>query len=362
MKTTFLFLIIVINFSYLNGVVEIKQLETIHIKQDKVYLREILKFSVTEDEYFIFPDSRAGDIKIYNNKGNLEKLWGRRGSGPNEFHKPKYCDYKNRYFILMDWGKFKLQLFKREKGLDFKVLSENFIPALGYDIIYIDNENFLISGYKKAADSKEYELYLLNPKKKEEIYLLPAYIKYGCSSEREYENKYLSDIAPVSIHGYCDYINGTIYYSWKGALRILKIDSKTKKINEFGKNTGKFITPTVSGEMRKLYNQRDKGREEFLRKMSFVTGIFADESFVGVLFVNYDPKKEGWQTWVQFYTLDGRFLDEKVLPDAINISTYPEQFFSYVRNKKVLYFLSWIIDPAMEDVYKIIKYQINIRP
>jgi hypothetical protein len=361
MRSYFLLSTILFLFAFGLYSVGIKDMGTIPIDQTDVILQKISKFSVTEDEYFLFPDAKAGDIKIFNNKGKLATTLGRKGPGPNEYIIPKYCDYKSPYFIFMDWGKSKIFFSEREKPLVFKILKESLCLALGYEIKIIDKNKFLISGYKAGPDGKCYDLYFMDPWTGKTEVILPCYLKYGCSSEREYDNKCLSEIAPLSIKGYCDYLNGYIYFAWQGDLKVLKINANTKNIEYFGKKTGAYIKPKVTSEILRLYNNRQRGGEKIMRKMSFVTGVFTDNDFIGVTYVNYKEALEGWQVIVQFYTLKGEFIEEKELPGAVNISTFPEPFFCYVKEKKMLYFLSWMIDKEEEDIYKIRKYQISLK-
>jgi len=341
--------------------VEIKNMGIIPIDQSQVYLQKVSKFTVTEDEFFLFPDMKAGDVKIFDNTGKLVKVLGRKGLGPQEYVAPYFCDYKKPYFIVLDWGKHKLLSFQRENKLDFKPLSESLILALGYDVKFIAGNRILISGYAMDSESNEYDLYFLDPETQKKDFLLPDYLKYGCSSKREKDNIYPTKIAPLSIYGFCDYINGSIYFVWKGDLRILKINSSSKKVDYFGKKTGKYIKPEVTPQLLKMHNNREKGTEVIRQKMSWVTGIFADPDFVALVYSNYKAGMEGWQTIIQFYTLKGDFIEEKELPGAINISSFPEPFFCYTRETKMLYYLAWKIDPQYEDVYQILKFKISIK-
>lgn len=356
----FMILIIYVFTTSIYSGVTIKLVGTIPIDQSKVFLQNINQFSVTEEEYFLFPDSKAGDIKIYKNDGRLVKVLGRKGFGPMEFVEPYCCDYKDKVFIVLDWGRYKLQSYRRE-NTDFKPINESFVQALGYGIKYINKNRVLISGYKVASDNKAYELYFLDPEKKKVEYIMLEYLKYGCSSDKEKEEKYLKEIAPISIDGFCDYIDSTIYYIWAGDLKIFKINPVTKSIQYFGKKTSQYVKPVATSELVKKYNTQDKTYAEVIKKMSWITGIFADKDFIAVVYCNYKPKADGWNTVIQFYKPNGNFIEEKEIPGAINISRYPNPYFCYVRETKTLYYLAWLIDPKFEDVYKILKFKILVQ-
>jgi hypothetical protein len=341
--------------------IEISKENTITIDQEKVILQRIINFSITEDGYFLFPDMKAGNIKIYNQKGKLKKVWGRRGPGPDEFFRPAYSSYNKPYFLLMDLGKRKLSIFKKEKGvISFKKINEILILASGYDFKFISPKKILVSGYKADSNGKEYDLYFLNPQSTHAEFLLPSHLKYGFSTHQKYKNKYLSNIAPIGIYGYCDDMKNNIYFAWNGNLNILKINGDSKKISHFGKNTKNYIQPHVSPQLLKLYNERSKQVSKEMQKISYVTGIFADEGFVGVTYANFKKEIEGWQTIVQFYSHDGVFLKEAILPGAINTTTYADPSFCYVKESNTLYYLARTMDEEFNDIFKILKFKITL--
>ena len=331
---------------------------TIPIDQKDVILQRVMDFSVIDNEYFLFPDQKAGDIKIYDNKGNLVKVWGRRGPGPNEFLYPMYCDYQKPYFILMDYGKSKLMVFKKDRELDYKKLSESLIVALGYDFKFVHKEKILISGYKADSNGKEYGLYFFNPQTGKPTFILPAYEKYGYSSQREYKSNYITKIAPIGIGGYCDYSKQNVYFAWMGNLKILKTDIATKKISYFGKQSGNYIRPRVTPRLLKLYNERSRELKFEMQKFSYVTGIFTDDKFVALTYANFKRDVDGWQTIIQLYTHDGDFLVEKILPGAVNTTPWADPSFCYVKEKNILYYLSRTMDEEFDDIYKILKFEI----
>ncbi|MGD2085963.1 MAG: 6-bladed beta-propeller [Candidatus Aminicenantes bacterium] len=357
-KIVFIFFVILFLNAYSNAI-EIENSGIILIDQEKVIIQSVVTFRVIEGEYFLLPDRKAGDIKIFNQKGELMRVFGRKGPGPNEFISPMYCDYQDPYFIVMDWGKRKLMLFEKEKDLNFSKISEHLILALAYDLRFINRKKVLISGNKADPDGTYYDLYFFNLENGKADFILLSHDKFGFSSQKEFLNEHLNKDAPLGIYGYCDYIGEDIYFVWRGNLRILKIDSKSKKFFSFGKKTDNYIQAQVTPRMLKLYKEKSKEQITENRKMSFVTGIFADDGFVGLTYTNYRKEVDGWQTIVQFYTPMGKFLMEKILPGAIDTSIWPVSSFCYHKQTKTLYFLSRTMDEEFNDIFKILKFKIT---
>jgi len=341
--------------------VKVEKIATIPLDQSSVIIQRSSVFCVTEEEDFIFPDSKAGDIKIFNNKGKLLKVWGSRGDGPNEFRRPTYCDYQKPYFMLMDWGSRKLSVYKKENQFKFTKLSENLVLALAYDIKFITPEKILVSGYNEDSNKIGHDLYFFYPQSGKIEFLLSSYEKYGYSSQKKYENEFLKKIAPIGISGYCDYMGKYIFFAWEGSLKILKINMETKNIQSFGEMTKNYRPAIVTPRLSKLYNERaDKELDAEMQKLSYVTGIFTDDDFVALTYANYEKDVEGWQTIVQFYTPDGKYLQETILPGGINSASLSDPSFCYVKETNTLYYLSRTLDAELDDIYKILKFKISL--
>lgn len=78
-------------------------------------------FAVTEDGFYIVPDRKEGDLKIFDLNGRFVRRVGRKGHGPNEFISPGKCDYYNRDFVVLDLEKRQFPLYVRD---DKKFLKE----------------------------------------------------------------------------------------------------------------------------------------------------------------------------------------------------------------------------------------------
>jgi 6-bladed beta-propeller len=356
-----IFLSIVLILPIFNYAIKIQKIKTIPIDQESVIIQRVKNFSVTENENFIIPDKKAGDIKVFNNQGKLVKKWGRKGPGPNEFLRPMYSDYLNPYLMIMDWGKRKLMVFEKKEAFNLIKLYEKFIMALAYDIKFIDKEKFLISGFKEDANRNHYDLYFFYPRVGKFEYILPSHLKYGYSSHKEYEKNYLPKIAPIGISGFCDYFGNNIFFAWEGDLNVVKINRITKMvIKQFGLKTMNYIQPVATPRIVRLYNERSDDLDAEMQKISYVTGIFADEGFVGLTYANFKKEVEGWQTIVQFYNHNGEFLKEAILPGAINTTTYADPSFCYVKENNTLYYLARTMDEEFNDIFKILKFKITL--
>jgi 6-bladed beta-propeller len=339
--------------------IEISKINTITIDQENVILQRVIDFCVIKDDNFLFPDMKAGDIKIYDTQGKLIKVWGRKGEGPGEFIRPVSCDYNQHHLIIMDWGKRKLLIYKEIPGLHYKKINEKLILALAYDVKYINQEKILISGYKSKSQDEEYGLYYFYHQTGKIDFLLPAHLKYGFSSHAKYKSNFLTKIAPIGVGGYCDNWNNNIYTSWTGNLKIIRINSDTKKISHFGLKTMNYTQPVATPRIVRLYNERSDDLDAEMQKISYVTGIFADEGFVGITYANFKKEVEGWQTIVQFYNHNDEFLKEVILPGAINTTTYADPSFCYVKESNTLYYLARTMDEEFNDIFKILKFKIT---
>ncbi len=111
--------------------------------------------------------------------------------------------------------------------------------------------------------------------------------------------------------------------------------------------------------MVKIRNENPKKRYIALRKMSYITGIFVHKNMVGLTYVNYRTDISSWQAFLQLYSLDGKFLMEKILDKAVHSSNWPDPCIFYSNEKKCLYYLTNRIDGESEDNYRILKFQIS---
>jgi len=350
----FLFLI----YNFLSAT-EIKLIRKIDISQKEKYLN-ISDLAVTDDEVFIFTDAKESNIKLYNNKGEIIKIWGQRGPGPDELNFPSKCDFNSPFFALLDTGKMRVYIYRYVKDNLLLLKKLNSILCVGcVSPIKIYKKDIIIASYTRDKNNKKYNLYMKNFNGKNTRYLLPHFLKWGFKSEGEYQREY--EIIPKYATPFVDFdvAENCVYYAWEGLLKIIKINLKTKEIHFFGKETENYTRPKPTKKIVKAFEERKvKLIEKEREKMSWVIGVFADKDFIGVLYNNFDKKTSLWKAICQFYKPDGEFMGEYHLPDAVDYSIYgPKHFYDKINNN--LYILSRKLnEESYLDEYQIMKYQI----
>jgi hypothetical protein len=95
------------------------------------------------------------------------------------------------------------------------------------------------------------------------------------------------------------------------------------------------------------------------RKHSFISGVFADTEFVGIIYYNYSSEIGAWTPILQIYSPDGALLSELPLPDVSSLDDYTLKHFYYRQDSNRLYYLSSRrgIDNTRE--YKIAIYELS---
>ncbi len=75
-------------------------------------------------------DTDAGDIKLFNTRGELIDNWGDAGTGPGQFNRPTYLIYRHNRLYVADSLNARIQIFD-EQG--------NFIRLVGERGLYVGN-------------------------------------------------------------------------------------------------------------------------------------------------------------------------------------------------------------------------------
>jgi len=327
LKVTIFCIFIMVQF--LNAL-DMKLSKRITFSEDKTIIGGIYSFAVTEDGYFLLLDIVMNDIKIYSPEGKLEKVWGRKGPGPNEFLSPFICNYNdfNKNFYVMDFGKNRLIVLKREGKADFKQITEIIKIREAMKISSIDKDRLLIDGYHLGKESKSYELYIYNTVSGEKTFLLPSEIKYGMYSMNEYKsNMYKGKkVNYIGILGFSDFYGDNAYYVWEGDLRIIKINLKTKMINSFGYKTSNYKQPVCTSEMEK--SKKEMNHKAYLSekaRMSCLCDVLANKNYVIVIYnkPRKDLNDQNSGFFFQFYKPDGTFIKEiGIKEDCIDMRFY----------------------------------------
>jgi hypothetical protein len=93
--------------------------------------------------------------------------------------------------------------------------------------------------------------------------------------------------------------------------------------------------------------------------MCYVSGLFGDNEFIGLVYHRYDPKISLWTTYIQFYSPTGEFVNEILLPEAVTYDDMIERFFYYSREKKLFFFLSRTLDEKFQDQFRVLTYSLS---
>jgi hypothetical protein len=358
MRKSLLSLITLFTFALCCYPLDIKKIEEIPLQQDKILIQRAMSFCVQKEENYFLVDYKARDIKVFNKQGKFIQVWGKQGLGPLEFGKPCLLEYREPYLAIMDLGKRKFMIYSEENNPNFSPIKEFYSPNMGTDM-KLCGDKLLISGSKADRDDKLYDLYIYNFQTGSTDFLIPLEEKYGYTSFKQYKSRYDRELLALSDNSYCDLYKNFAYYVWTGDLRVIRVDLKEKKKVVFGHKTKNYTKLKMTKTMREDYlNVNMKAYLEY-RKFSFLTGIIADENFVGVFYCNFQETKPGWQNYIQFYSPEGIFLHEKELPGGVNNDNYPINPFYYSQKTKILYFLSQTIGKDLNDIYSIIKYKIQ---
>jgi len=341
--------------------IEVTQIGKITLSQEKSVLMAAGSFIKTQDDIFIVPDYKGGNLKLYDINGNLIKICGKSGFGPLEFLSPRSCDYEKPFLSIFDFARQRIFLYRRVGRTEFERVSEFVCPNDNANIKLMEDQ-VLIAGYIAVSDKKQYGLYTRNLKSGKIRYILPEEVKYGFTSFDQFDSHRLSTV-PVGISGYCDVFGNTIYFVWEGDLRIIKINKLTYGYEFFGEKTNNYVKPRVTKKLEESFqNLSLKDTLAEFSKMSFITGIFADKDFVGVIYQNYDQESSLWKMFLQLYTPEGKLLHETALPNAVTYIDFHANNSFYDREKHILYYLSITFDEKTAlDKYEMMKYRIETR-
>jgi DNA-binding beta-propeller fold protein YncE len=79
---------------------------------------------------FFISDTDAGDIKLFNTRGELIEIWGTSGTGESQFNRPTYLAYREGRLYLVDSLNARIQIFD-DQG--------KFIKSVGQRGLYVGN-------------------------------------------------------------------------------------------------------------------------------------------------------------------------------------------------------------------------------
>ena len=320
----------------------IKSNKNIEISPEGELLLNPRSFCVTEDNLFIIPDRQAGNIKIYEKNKNFLKLIktiGRKGYGPGGFVEPTFCFYDEveEKIGIMDPGIRKIFIYDRIGRTEFVRISEVPCWETGTEI-QLQNQRIFVSGFKLDKNETTYDLYYISQTNDQVTFLLPSYYKYGLISVEDYESQYLkkTGIRAIGIYGMFDVYRDGVYFVWEGDLKIIKLNYISAEVLiSFGEKPSHYVKPNPSKKLVEGYLKRNLDTIIGERaKMSYVRDIFVSPKYVMVIYEGPFKQDKESNFWLQFYTLDGDFINEVPIPGA------PDRRMWLDKNSDILYSLT----------------------
>lgn len=317
---------------------DLKLVETITIDSVadlKTDIKNIPKsFCVTEDEMFLIPDHTAGTIKILGRSGNslvfIEEI-GRNGFGKNRqkrFSRPMYCLY-NQYegkVGIIDYGEKgksetkRIFVFERNGKVDLKLFKDFECKRLGDDIkLAGDGNQMVISGYLLNKENMPFDLYSINLRTGQTNYLLPSHKKYNLKTNDDYELEYdqRQTLPAIGIMAFIDIQGDDVFFVWEGAMRIIKLNLRSKEEKVFGFETPHYTKPNGL-RLSKFYKKRELETmwKEELKTMSYIRNIFATSRHIFLVYETGRNKKSDYVSKyrLQTYTPDGDFVGDVEIP------------------------------------------------
>lgn len=336
---------------------DIKFLEKFELSQKKELIAYPMSLCVTEDDLFLLSDMKLAHVKVYDNRGNLVKILGRHGFGPNEFTRATYSFYEDGKFGVYDMDAWRVHLYDREGKQDFKRVKSVFCYNTITDA-HLKGNKLYVAGYKVGDDNNPYGFFSIDIHSGKSELLMPVYYSYGVTSYSEYKAS-IDSLLVNMVGGMNKFdIDGNFaYYIWEGNLSIIRIPLSGGKINCFGHKTDNYIPPFISNEILKTIDLRYGKANAYGKargKMSFVHKIFACSDYVLLIYRGPTRNETLLPYTAQFYTPEGDFIDEVRLPAY----HYCMPFF-LDKEKNILYSVAEGEGEADEERYFVIKMQVS---
>ncbi|MCP5105251.1 MAG: hypothetical protein GY950_17820 [bacterium] len=347
-------------FSSLTAI-EIKPLREITLAQSEAaFINKCGSFIVTEDGMVFVFDTKAAHIKVFNPKGELANIFGRKGVGPHEFVKPFGSSYKKPYIIFSDFGRKSIFIYKRKNREGLELAEKYLCLNMPYDFHLLDDGKLLVAGYKPDKNGKAYNVYKYDLKNNKYEFILSAEASYGFDSVKSYERALQDKLKYLGIFQFCDFTDDRIYLAWESDISIIKINRKTKAVSTFGKKTGNYFPPSLTPELKRAYDRRnDRLIYIVVEGMSFVTDIFVlNSDKIGLVYVGPLKNKKGMNVMLQIYKPNGEFVEEFVVLNA-KATLHNELNFYFSRGKNLFYILDTETSEEFDQFHKIYEYRIE---
>jgi hypothetical protein len=233
-------------------------------------------------------------------------------------------------------GRRQFTLYQRGKKAFLKEIKHLRSIYMGNDVAMMTNDKALIAGHTPGKDGTNWKCYTYDFNTGQYNYLVTEAAKFGFSSDKEYQ-KARKKISEIGSSSFCDWWGDYAYFVWKGNLRIMKINMKTKELVTFGKKTENYSQPLATDRFKKAKQERNlRVVGEEMGKCSYIMGLYTNKNYL--LLAYNRPRIKGEEVnsrMLQFYTLDGTFLDEKKMTQGTGCLFY----LSKDKNDDVLYMI-----------------------
>ncbi len=314
-------------------------------------------FAVAEDGVFFVTDAKDGNIKCYDPDGVLLKVIGRRGPGPEEFLGPSFCDYQAPFLSVLDSPKFKVHVYERKGKADLAKVAEISCMMCTSDVI-LSGKGVLIDAV--AHDNGRRFFLTLRAFPGDFIkHLLPIERRYGYDSERAYKAIY-SDLSMLTAQrGFLSVLGNRVFFIFDVRPLVTGVNLDGSEIATFGSTSPNYREPRINQTIRNGFAKAG-GEDAILKernKVSYITGILADEDLVGVLFSNFDTPSGSWRLYLQRYDKAGKFVSETLLRDAANYGNLFSYY--YQRGSGVLFVMTEKYGDDTTDDYRILGYKLR---
>lgn len=334
---------------------EILPIKSIPISQMNAPLLYAADFIVAEDGIILIADAKDGNIKCYDPEGNLLRIIGRRGPGPNEFLGPSFCDYQAPFFSVLDSPKFKVHIYEREGRTNLSKVAEVSCMMCTSDVI-LSGKGILVDAFVHNNGTK-YFLTLRNFQGEILKRLLPIERRYGYESERSYKANYEDLSMLTAQRGFLSVWGNRAFFILDVIPRIVSVGLDDLEIIIFGTPSPNYREPRINPAIRNAFtNKESEPLKRERQKVSYITGILSDERMVGILFSNYDALSDSWKLYLQRYDLEGSFLSEDLLREATNYDSFFNYYFQ--RDIGILHVMAEIYGDD-SDEYRILGYKLR---
>lgn len=302
---------------------------------------------------FLIADDQAGNLKIYELfQGKLKLatiVWQRGTTSRISYGMKCTYDVNTSRLGIYDSNSGKIFIYNRIGRILFKLYKE--IHCTGeVDEIQLSGDNVFISGYKTNNNNEAYDLYYVNTITDQTTFLIPydrLALSESNSSFEEGESFSSSTGGPLDVH------DNDLCFAKIWDLRVTRINVLSGEKLYFGNPTSKYV-PIPSKEEIESF-EGSSGTHwiylqgyRYLVSKSLVTNLFIDSKHILVIYKTSSFIDGTLYFMLQFYTKNGRFLNEVPIPGQ------PDSRMWLDKRNSILYSLC-----GREDGYIILKYKIS---